>query len=91
MQKNSRPPDGSYLRLPPPDPLSTVLLYLGAVVMALDTALAPGSNIAHAAPTLAMGGVWPIVPIVLMSVAAFVWIVRGLHADEPGEQRESER
>ena len=79
----------SDLRLPPPDPLSTVLLYLGAVVMALDTALAPGSNISLAAPALTMGGAWPFVPIVLMSAAALIWIVRGLRVDEPRDPRET--
>lgn len=65
-------------RLPPPDPLSTLLLYISAVVMALDAALAPGTAIARAAPALTMDGIWPFAPILLMSVAAVIWIVRGL-------------
>lgn len=78
MQTKLKPPNDLGLRLPAPDPLSTILLYVGAVVMALDTALAPGSVIAIAAPAFAMGGVWPYAPILLMSVAAVIWIVRGL-------------
>ena len=73
-------------RLPPPDPLSTILMYLGAVVMALDAALAPGSTIAAAAPPLAMGGIWSFLPILLMSVAATIWIVRGLVAHRRSRQ-----
>ncbi|HWD67768.1 MAG TPA: hypothetical protein VG227_07395 [Caulobacteraceae bacterium] len=91
MQTKSRPPNETYPRLPPPDPLSTVLLYVGAVVMALDTALAPGSNISLAAPALTMGGIWPFVPIALMSAAALIWIARGLRAGAPRDRRESER
>jgi hypothetical protein len=65
-------------RLPPPDPLSTVLLYVSAVLMALEAALAPGTVIARAAPILAMGGIWPFLPILLMSAAALIWIARDL-------------
>jgi hypothetical protein len=89
MQTRSRPANEPDLRLPPPDPLSTVLLYVGAVVMALDAALAPGSTLSLAAPVLTMGGVWPLVPIVLMCAAALIWIVRGLRP--PRERRELER
>jgi hypothetical protein len=59
--------------------------------MALDTALAPGSTIPLAVPTLTMGGVWPFIPIALMSAAALIWIVRGLRVGEPRDRRESER
>ena len=66
------------MRLPPPDPLSTILLYLAAIIMALREALAPGTPLSKAAPSLTMGSVWPYVPLALVSAAAVVWIVRGL-------------
>lgn len=90
MQTQLRPPNEPFVRLPPPDPLSTVLIYIGAVVMALDTALAPGSAITIAAPAAVMGGIWPFIPILLMSAAAVIWIVRGLRSGEPGRREGSE-
>lgn len=66
------------MRFPPPDPLSTILLYVGAIAMAANAALAPGTPVAKTIPVLAMSGAWPYVPVALMSVAAVIWIVRGL-------------
>ena len=75
------------MRLPPPDPLSTVLLYLAAIIMALREALAPGTPLAKAVPSLTMGSIWPYVPLALVSVAALIWIFRGVtkppHAAPP--------
>ena len=68
------------MRLPPPDPLSIILLYLAAIVMALKEALAPGSALAAKAPALTMAGVWSYVPAILLCIAAVVWIARGARA-----------
>jgi len=65
------------MRLPPPDPLSKILLYMGALTMALNAALAPKAAVATRYPSLAMTGLWPYVPVGLMSAAFFVWILRG--------------
>jgi hypothetical protein len=66
------------MRFPPPDPLSTILLYLGAIIMALTAALAPGTPLAKTIPAATMNGVWPFVPLGLMTIAAIIWIVRGI-------------
>lgn len=74
------------MRLPPPDPLSTILLYVGAIAMAATAAtaaLAPGTPIVKQVPALTMSGIWPYVPITLMSVAAVIWIARGLKGGPP--------
>jgi hypothetical protein len=65
------------MRIPPPDPLTTILLYLSAIQMALNAALAPGTPIATAHPGLTMAGIWPYVPLVLLGLATIIWIVRG--------------
>lgn len=71
------------MRLPPPDPLSTILLYLAAVIMALEAALKPGAPLANTFPALTMAGIWPFVPIALLSLALVIWIVRGLAHPRP--------
>ena len=71
------------MRLPPPDPLSTILLYVSAVVMALKEALAPGSVIAAQVPSLTMTGVWSYVPSILLAIAFVIWISRGARSSAP--------
>lgn len=74
------------MRLPPPDPLSTILLYLAAIIMALREALAPGMPLSKAVPSLTMGTVWPYVPLTLVSIAAVIWIIRGLSRPQTSSQ-----
>jgi hypothetical protein len=46
--------------------------------MAANAALAPGTPVAKNVPVLTMSGFWPYLPIVLMTIAAVIWIARGL-------------
>ena len=68
------------VRLPPPDPLSTTLLYVGGVTMALDAALAPGTPIAAKIPAIAMTGIAPFIPITLMTLAGLIWVARAFRS-----------
>lgn len=78
------------MRIPPPDPLATILLYLSAIQMALNAALAPGTPIAKAHPNLTMEGFWSYVPLLMLAVATLIWIVRGsgnAHSGQPPTQQ----
>lgn len=78
------------MRLPAPDPLTIILIYISAIQMALNAALAPGTALAESFPGLTMAGIWPYVPIVLLSVATILWVTRGSggrplgHTQQPG-------
>jgi hypothetical protein len=59
------------MRIPVPDPLSAILLWLGALDMAANVALAPTSHLAQAWG-IAIGDAWHYVPFLLMT-SAFIW------------------
>lgn len=66
------------MRLTPPDQLTVVLLYVAAVLMALNEGLSRDNAVTQSIPELRMGGPWNYAPLALLILVGITWLVRSL-------------
>ena len=64
------------MRLQPPDQLSTLLIWLSAIFMALKTGMDQLTPLGHQ-PVINLGGYWGFAPLALVLLAAVISIFRG--------------
>ncbi len=64
------------MHLPPPDPLSIIVLYIAAIIMAANQALSASPGITAKFPALKMGGMWNYVPAALLTLVFLIWLFR---------------
>lgn len=67
------------MRLQPPDSLSTLLIWVAAIFMAVREGFDQAAT-AGGAPLVDLSGVWSFAPLALLAVAAVRQLVRGQHA-----------